>query len=167
MAYMSSEVSDRYEFHFGGHAGIYFPIWVRPQLELQPELLFSMQGGGFKFPNTTTTYRMNYLLVPLSAKWFFGEYINIQAGPQLGFLLNANKSFNGTDVGNVRDDLKPYDFSALFGLGFDGRTGLDLSLRYVLGLTALLREDHVTFPKNRVVQISMGYRFRQIRGRRR
>lgn len=165
-SYLASEAVAQNEFLFGVHGGVYFPILVRTRLEVQPEILFSMQGGGYQFSNSITEERLNYLSIPIAAKIYFSNWFNIQVGPQFSYLLNARSEYNDTEAIDVSDDYFSHDISFLLGLGYDDHRGLDITLRYLLGMTTLLREDDIIYPRNRVVQLSLGYRLAQFSNRR-
>lgn len=164
-SYLASETFEQNEFLYGAHGGIYFPILVRNRFEVQPEILFSMQGGGNKTSNSTTTERLNYIAVPIAAKIYFSNWFNIQAGPQFSYLVNARSQYNDTETIDNSEDFFTHDFSFLLGIGYDNHHGLDLTLRYVVGMTALLREDKIIYPRNRVLQLSIGYRLAQFNRR--
>ena len=160
-SYLPSQAVPQNKFLFGLHGGAYFPILVRNRLEIQPEILFSMQGGGHITSNGTSTSRLNYLAVPLAAKVYFNNWFNIQAGPQFSYLLNARSQFNNTESIDASKEFFTHDVSFLLGIGYDDHRGLDLTLRYLMGMTTLLREDNIIYPRNRVIQLSIGYRLAQ------
>jgi len=166
-AYLASELANKTEPIFGLNAGIYIPILIREQLEIQPELLYSSIGGTLKLGTTNVDHRLKYLSLPLLAKRYFGGLFNVQLGPQIQWLLNAEKSYNDETLLDARSEFRSNDISIVAGAGYDSRSGLDLSLRYIHGMTTLLKDDRFIYPKNRVLQFSVGYRFQQLRSKRR
>ena len=72
------------------HAGIFYEARLIGPLSVQPELLYSLQGGSIKgqFENFDT--KLHYFTVPVLAKVTVGP-VFVEAGPQFSFLLNARK----------------------------------------------------------------------------
>jgi len=125
--------------------GGFADFWVAEMLHLQPELQFSIEGS----ENTDITY----LNIPVIFKYYVLEGLNIQAGPQLGFLLDAE---GGTD------DFKALNFVLDFGAGFELPGGFLVEGRYNLGLTDISEADgpfeNVKL-KTKGFQLGVGYRF--------
>jgi hypothetical protein len=82
----------------------------------------------------------------------FGN-VNIQAGPQIGFLLSAKRKDDGEDE-DIKDLFKSTDFGFNLGLGADfGK--LNASARYCIGLSNIADDEDVEI-KNGVFQIALG-----------
>lgn len=138
-------------------AGLYAPIWVGGRCEIQPELLFSMQGAAKDLPDGGTTQFTTFsAVVPVSLKFFLNQTINLQAGVQCGQLLMAT-----ADGEDVAKQINRLDMGVNIGAGIGTRYGLDLTLRYYSGLSSILVEDQTIFPMNRTLQFTVGYRFMQ------
>ena len=58
-------------------------IPIANRFSFQPELLYSGQGS---------SVNLNYLNIPLMAKYNLTKEFSLEAGPQIGFLLSANTS---------------------------------------------------------------------------
>lgn len=145
-------------------AGLYAPIWAGRRVEIQPELLLSLQGAARDLPEgERSTMRSLHASMPVSLKIFLSATFNIQAGVQGAYLLMAR-----TDGEDVRDNLSPLDMGVNAGLGIGTLSGLDITLRYYSGLSNTLAEDRAIYPSNRTLQLTIGNRFMQFaRGRRR
>ncbi len=78
---LNANVSNRTGFHAGAFALIKITAFA-----IQPEVLFSKQGS--KFTVNTTSYEANfdYIAVPVMLKFYLPLGLNLQAGPQFGFL---------------------------------------------------------------------------------
>lgn len=148
----------------GAVAGVYVPLLVSARLELQPELLLSYQGSDLQqVERDATRIRMLYLQVPLSAKLFLTNAINLQAGLQAGRCLQAK-----ADDTEVTDDMRTYDVGFTAGLGVDLRRGLDITARYYGGTTPTLLTTTGVNPRHRLIQLTAGLRlvrFSHRRGR--
>jgi hypothetical protein len=144
----------------GGVVGVYFPIFMGPRFELQPELVGAMLGasrtiGEVKQPEV----RSLYLQIPITAKLFLSNAFNLQGGAQFGQLMMAQQE--GQDV---TDAFNPIDIGLNFGLGLDMIRGWDLTMRYYSGMKPTLVDDDTLFPTNRSLQLTAGYRITQFKG---
>ena len=145
-------------------AGVYAPIWAGSRVEIQPELLLSLQGTTRDLPDGDhSTLRDLRVALPVSLKLFIGRTFNLQAGVQGSLLLLAKT--NGTDV---KKELGPLDMGVNVGAGIGTISGMDYTLRYYNGLSNVLAEDKSIYPTNHTLQLTVGYRFMKFgRGRRR
>ena len=116
---------------------------------MQPELLYSMEGSNEDESN------LDFIRIPVMAKFFLGEGFNLQAGPELAFVAGG---------GAIKDSLKSMDFGLGFGAGYELSSGLMFDARYNLGLSDLndfptgsgLEDAKIT---TNSFQIGLGYRF--------
>lgn len=78
-------------------------------------------------------YQFNYVSLPVMLRYNITENFNLQAGPQLGFLMSAKVS-DGDNSIDIKDGFKGIDFGAGFGAGVDfGK--FNAGIRYYLGLS--------------------------------
>ena len=138
-----SDYKTKTGFHFGGLV----EVKLLQNLSVQAELIYSFQGAkangqGFNDIN------YNYITVPVLAKFYLiTERLSLEAGPQFAFLVNNNVDF---------DNPKTFDFAVDGGLDFNFTQHVFGQARYVAGLTDTSKDATV---KNRVIQLSLGYRF--------
>jgi hypothetical protein len=132
------------------HGGA-FALFKLTKIGIQPELLFSQQGADVGNIDLKTSY----MTIPVMVKLYLVAGLNLQAGPQFGFLTSAE--LDGTDV---KDSFKNSDISANIGLGWDLPFGLTVDARYNFGLADVKDSDAITTEelKSRVIQISVGYK---------
>lgn len=154
-------------------------------LVFQPELLYSQSGGRNTYNilggTTKTTYRINYLELPLLAKLQLGNRsgegfgFHIAAGPWLGYALNGKSKVVVTVGGSTIIEESDYNFddeddAKRINYGLIGAAGLSFNslifdLRYNYGLNNLLDEDADNNNDNnpvlqtRGVALTLGYRF--------
>jgi hypothetical protein len=137
----------------GIHAGLLGHIHLNHQFALQPEIMYSMQGA--KLGNTTI--ELDYINVPLLVQYMFNNGFRMQAGPQVGVLINS-RARNNVSV-NISDSYKPVDVGLSFGVGFiHSATSLGIDLRYNLGLTDISKTSAVE-STNRGLQVGIFYLF--------
>ena len=136
-------------FNIGGFA----EIKLDEKFAIQPELLYSGQGAKFQ---DVGNFNLNYIYVPVMAKYSITEEFKIEAGPQVGFLMSAK--IDGMDA---KDLVKSTDFGLNLGAGYDITQNIGLNLRYCMGLSQTQKElmEGETASKNSVIQLSVGYKF--------
>ena len=139
---------NRTGYHFGA-----FGLIKLTKIGIQPEILFSQQGTKVKVDGNDFESNFSYINIPIILKLYTIAGINLQAGPQFGFLSKAE-----IDDDDAKDFVKSSDVSLALGAGWDLPFGLTLDARYNLGLSDIndgISEDKV---KNQVWQISVGYK---------
>lgn len=156
-------------FHLGGFA----EIKLNEKFSIQPELMFSTQGAKAEYiddfegfaVNIEENLKINYIVLPIMAKYYVSEKFSIQAGPQIGFLISAKDeitaSFEGESQSeeiDIKDETKSIDFGLNLGFGYNFTDKLFADARYNIGLSSIPDDSEVDV-KNGVFQLSLGYRF--------
>ena len=143
-----------YKSKTGLHAGGLVHIHISQHFAVQPEVVFSMQGGE---DNANGKLKVNYINVPVLAQYMFNQGFRIQTGPQIGFLVSAEQKTGNTET-KVDDLLEGIDFSWSIGAGYLSPSGLGVDARYNFGLTDIW--EHEAFEiRNRVFQVGLFYQF--------
>jgi len=144
----------------GYHIGA-FALFKVTAFAIQPELIFSQQGSTVKFNGQDFDANFSYVNVPVIAKFYLPLGLNLQLGPQFGFLTSAESDFNPVNA-QGGTDLKEYyknsDVSLGMGIGWDLPFKLTIDARYNLGLTEINDNASLTATKNQVFQLSLGYK---------
>lgn len=136
-------------YHFGA-----FGLIKLTKIGIQPEILFSQQGSKIKTNTSDFDANFSYINVPIIVKLYTIAGINLQAGPQFGFLSRAE-----IEDQDVKDAVKSSDISLALGAGWDLPFGLTLDARYNLGLSKIDDDDPTLSKiKNQVWQVSVGYK---------
>ncbi len=127
----------------GAVFGFLVDMHVAGKLRFQPEFLYSAQGSKEK------ALRADYLQIPLMLKYNLTDFLNIQAGPQVGFKIHE-----------FEDSFKNFDYAANIGFGLTILENVAVEARYSLGLADMFDEDRApNFEgKNAVIQIGLTYR---------
>ena len=175
LASMTGDSSADLDARTSLHLGFTAEIEISDSFSLQPELIYSGQGytADYQFEdegdniNAEVTGKVNYLNLPVMAKFYVAESFSLEFGPQIGFLMSAEETDSdpiyGSDTYDFKDELKSTDFSLNFGAGYKLESGLNFGLRYNMGLTDI--PDEVTQDgdyddiKHGVFQVSVGYTF--------
>jgi hypothetical protein len=156
-------VGSNYENRTGFHGGA-FALLKLSKIGIQPELLFSQQGSKFRVDNSDYEANYNYFNIPVIVKLYTVAGINLQVGPQFGFVAGGEQKITDRTSGvkttqDAKDVLKGSDFSAALGVGWDLPFGLSIDGRYNLGLSKATKGTAASpEAKNQVWQISVGYK---------
>ena len=144
----------------GFHAGFFGEFMISNKFAIQPEVLYSAQGTELEFEGISGDLKLDYITIPVMAKYYVADAFSLELGPQIGFLVSA-KAKSGGESEDVKDELKSTDVSLNFGLGYDITQNFMIGARYSLGLTRLQDEliPGEDESKNSVFQISVGYKF--------
>ena len=135
----------------GFYAGLFADITISEKFHVQPELFFAQasQNGDSG----------NMLILPIMGKYYITKKLNLQAGPQLDYILDDDS-----------EGVKKLGIGLGAGLAYDINKNFLLEARYSFGLTNRL--DDVDFSeidpilsgfdiksKFNFLQIGVGYRF--------
>lgn len=127
----------------GAVFGFFVDMHLIGKLRFQPELLYSAQGA------KEEALRADYLQMPLMIKFEITDFLNIQAGPQVGVKIHE-----------FEDSFKNFDFAVNGGIGVEVLENVSIEARYSLGLADMFDEDRApNFEgKNAVIQLGVTYR---------
>ena len=81
-----------YDSKVGFHAGLLAHIHLAKQWALQPELVYSTQGAKYTTQAGETKVKLNYINVPVMVQYMFKNGFRLQAGPQVGIMVNGELS---------------------------------------------------------------------------
>lgn len=148
----ATSASETFNSRTGYHAGAFLKVKLT-KLAIQPEILFSQQGTTVKTTTASVERTLSYVNIPIMLKFYLISGLNLQAGPQFGFLTSAVTS--GVDVKSLYNSS---DISIALGAGFDIKK-LSIDARYNLGVSEVNSSVTAASPsaKNQVFQLSLGY----------
>jgi opacity protein-like surface antigen len=126
----------------GFYVGGLVDFSVSEKFHVQPELLYSIEGA--------KDAKLNYLRIPIMAKYYVADGLSLQAGPELAFKAGGDDT--------VKDSAKSMDYGLGIGAGYELTNGLMFDARYNLGLNNIDNTGFGTV-KNVSFNIGLGYRF--------
>ena len=158
IASLKIEDFDNTDSRLGLHAGLLAHIHLAPQWAVQPELLYSAEGGKVDFGGgSEATYKNDYVNIPVMFQYMFDNGFRIEAGPQLGLLVSS-KIEDENDVEDDADDtFKTTNVSLGVGLNYLSHSGFGFGGRYNHGVSNIAEGNGDA--KGRVFQISLFYMF--------
>ncbi|WP_139854884.1 MULTISPECIES: porin family protein [Aequorivita] len=151
-SYGVGSLGSRTSFHIGALA----EIPLKGKFALQPELLYSSEGSDWSWGLGDNALKLDYIRVPVLAKFYIIEGLSAEAGPVFGVLVNASDDSDE----DIKDAFKSFD--AAFGIGATYRLnmGVFFSLRYNKGLLDVNDiDDYSGSNQSNVFQVSAGYSF--------
>lgn len=154
---------DNAEMKTGFHVGAVAEIKFNEKFSIQPEVVYSAQGAKANIGNIQGKVNLDYINVPILAKYYIVDGFSVEAGPQIGFLVKAEGKGTVDNVSvtnDIKDNFKSTDFGLGFGLAYDLPIGMFVNARYNLGLSDIRNNtssgDAI---KNNVIQVGIGYKF--------
>jgi hypothetical protein len=133
----------------GYHLGAFFsPGQGKKIIGFRTELIYSKQGYDFKSGNKSGTVDLDYILLPQMFTLNITKLIQLQAGGQLAFLMNAkaDSSVSGGPLGEyqkVIDFYNKIDYGITAGAEVHPYKGLLLGVRYNAGLSNLFKDQQL------------------------
>ena len=141
------------------HVGAVAEITVSDLFSVQPELLYSMQGSQDK-DDSSLKNNNHYITLPIMVKYFINETISIDAGPQIGYLLFAQKSNGWEEWTDIKDQLNAFDYGFNIGASYEMDNGMNINIRYNYNFANIYKSNDFDLKANNtVIQISLGYKF--------
>lgn len=176
------DLTDGIKFRFSGHGGVFVEMELAYNFALQTELLYSSQGfqvssdllaienngGAIDDNDFRTNVQLNYLTVPILGKFALNDRLDVEFGPQFGFLLNQVSKIKNLDQ---RDETVPdnrtsisgdfqLDYGVVAGLNLHINDVLSIEPRFYIGLRNRLNGlDSALQNYNVTIQISANYSF--------
>ncbi|CAM3392266.1 porin family protein [Aequorivita lipolytica] len=184
-ASISGDFTDDYDGRTSFHIGGLVEIPISEKFAIQPELLYSSQGAKSEYDDSfgdsivigKEKLKLDYINIPIMAKYYIIDGLSVEAGPQFGVLISAQNEyevsgFRGDESGDddVKDLYKTLDISFGFGGSYRLTNGLFFSARYVIGISDVTNEDdfegdfgpfdiEAFKQRNSVIQLSAGFSF--------
>ena len=163
-------------------AGLEAEYGVAEKFGLTAGLFYSMQGVKQEANGSTTldgvpysagvktTYKLDYLNIPILAQYYLIKGLAVKAGVQLGFNVSkkgeieftesyAGETEKETFKGKLEDSVKSFQFAIPVGLSYEYQNFV-LDARYNIFLTKAFKEGFiVSDSRHSVFSFTLGYKF--------
>ena len=138
---------------FGANVGVVSNIRFTKKQAIQAELMYA--GKGFIQESYDMKHSLHYIEIPfLYQRYFFANKkgghlaekrrsgnIFIFGGPQVSILMKSTGKYQNPEMGAETVDMytitRPFDMSAVAGLGYAMKNGFSIDARYALGFRHL------------------------------
>ncbi|MDZ7743859.1 MAG: porin family protein [Bacteroidota bacterium] len=139
----------------GLNAGIFLNSKLGP-VGIQADFLYKRMGSKYETPVLLNDYEertlnLDYIQIPVVAKFHPVPMLNAHAGPYFGYLINVDDE---SDLLG-KDDFVKTDFGLTFGLGFK-ISRLMLEARYGVGLVDVFEKDGTEY-NNSSLSFNVGF----------
>lgn len=162
----ASDVSDA---RVGLHFGFFGEFKMSEKFAIQPEILFTMQGGNATEQGQDTGFRLNYIAIPVMFKFYTSDKFSLELGPQFGFLTNSSVFVDQVSV-DGGELFNSFDLNLGAGLNYEVSSKVFLNARYTFGITNIASTTYQQVirdelnvgsfsMKNTNLQFGLGYRF--------
>lgn len=121
---------------------------------VQPELVFTLQGA-IDSEHAEDKVSLNYVALPIVAKYFLSRGFNVQFGPRVGMLVMAQVTLDETDI-QIKDQLGTWDYGVVFGTGYQKKSW-GVSARYYHGFSDIYEATEGVTIRNQMLQITVAY----------
>jgi len=132
----------------GLQAGVFGGVKFSDKFGIQADILYSQQGADTDLGK----FDLNYVNVPVVVKYYLFHGLNLQAGPQFGFVVDDNISKVFGEIVKAEKS----DVSGIVGAGYDFPFGIRVDARYNFGFTDVIEGSD---GKNSVYSVALGYSF--------
>ncbi|CAM4299407.1 porin family protein [Gillisia limnaea] len=153
--------------------GLLAEIPVSDRFSVQPEVLYSGQGYDIseRSNGNDIEYQLDYINIPVLAKFYVTDGFALEAGPQVGFLVNSEIDYNPSSTNDnnsislSEDQFNTVDFSVALGASYKFQGGFFVNGRYNIGLTDIYDDSFANNifsgadAKHSVVQAGIGFMF--------
>ena len=168
-----ANIKDESGFNSDSRTGYMVGAYIAPAakkfLGFRSEIILSRQGYNYKTATNTNNVNLDYLLLPQLFVIRFSKLVQVHAGVQGAFLLNANVDSTGSGSGSLFDYFKRFDYGLAGGIEIFPFKGFFIGGRMNISLNNVNEEAPLggSWPgfiprvdaKNNVVQIYTGWRF--------
>jgi hypothetical protein len=152
-----SAILNAVKYKNGLTVGGFVTIPILDPIAIEPEVLFSQEGG----QSSTGSVQLNYIEVPLLIKCYLIDNgpirPNIYVGPDIGALLSAQSTVNSVS-GNLKSQIDSADYGIVIGGGLDINP-FTIEFRYTAGERQISNMASVSNLKNGVKSILVGLNF--------
>ena len=161
MANVAGDNASDNSMKMGLNAGAVVDLGLSDNFSINASVLYSQMGDQSK-ASSSNKLNLNYITIPILAKYRLSSGLNFFAGPYLGFLMSADYKSSAGSV-DVKDQVQSTDFGLHVGVGFQLEGGLGFNARYGLGLSNLDKSVAGVSPTpsntNSLIAINVSYMF--------
>ncbi|PIB37862.1 porin family protein [Maribacter sp. 4G9] len=167
LGYNESRISKtRLEPKSGLYIGGFLDIPISARYAIQPEVLYSSQGGASVSPDFGDV-QIDYLSVMAANKFYVGPAKGFHFNLGLGLDINLKNNFVNLFNGDADGEISPFDVVVFGGMVYEFNFGLILEARYKQGTVSvdffvaddLYEEDGSNL--NGVFQLGASYKFKR------
>lgn len=153
----------------GYFVGAFFGPRPKKLFGYRSEIMLSRQGYDYKSASNSGNVNLDYLLIPQLFTLNFTKKVEVHAGLQLGFLLNATADSSGGRQTGLLDYFNRFNYSLAGGLQVSPVSGMIIGARMNISVSKLNEDLAIggsrpayiakDILRNNVIQLYAGWRF--------
>lgn len=157
---MSSDGFQDTEMRRGYQVGVLAEIPFTLRFSVQPELLYATQGTEAEIAMlgsgpVLVEYQLDYIQVPVLAKYYLLYNLSLEAGPSVNFLIDE-ELFGTSNPQN--NSVQTFEFGGAVGASYLFFGGFFVHARYVQGFTNVFNNESIVgSAKNYGFQLGLGF----------
>ena len=172
---LTSVTGDGTKYKPGFAVGLEGQYQMNNWFALSAAVMYQQQGFKIKDMDDLKA-NIDYVNIPIMAKFYVTKGLSLNAGLQPGFLVKAKMkgdvTYNGTTISydeDFKDACNSFDLSVPLSIAYELPMGLAFEARYTYGVTNVGKDafdgthassyDKLYKNKNSVFQITVGYKF--------
>lgn len=139
------------------YAGAYAKLFITENWAIQSEIVYSRQGAQDEVNELKILQRINYINIPILAKYYIVKKLSVEVGPQLGIKLDSESKFDDYKLKNS-EAFTSVDLSLAIGASYYIMNNISVNVRCNIGLTNILTNKSYSSTNN-VFQLGLSYAF--------
>lgn len=164
----ASMILDRaYDMQYNFNAGAFFELDLSTEWSVEIAGIYSRQGMKYsKMPisltkTAETNFKLDYVNIPIVAKYYPWKGLNIFLGPELNILTSAkSKTVGVAGETSLWSQYQKYNISGVAGIGYTWECGFLITAQYSNTLLSIYRSSaNMEKTYGGVAQINVGWRF--------
>lgn len=163
---LASITSDDTKYKPGFAVGLEGQYQMNNWFALSAAVMYQQMGTKVKNIDDLK-WNIDYVNIPIMAKFYVTKGLSLNAGLQPGFMVKSKFKVGDADL-DVKDACNSFDLSVPLSIAYELPMGLAFEARYTYGLTNVGKDafdsktssyDKLYQNKNSVFQITVGYKF--------
>lgn len=169
---LSKITADDTKYKAGLAAGFEGQYQINNWFALSAGVMYQQKGSKFKSSAYINTDKlklnMEYIDIPVMAKFYVAKGLSLNAGLQPGFLTKAKSDWDGEET-DIKDSFEKFNFEVPISIAYEFPMGLVIEARYSFGATDVGKNveyekgtsdwKKAYQNKNEVFQLTVGYKF--------
>lgn len=156
------------KYKTGLYLGATFEIPLGEKFSIQPEILYSSQGIKGKalvnypsllpgtMPVVYAEHKLDYIKIPVLAKWYLIKNFSLEIGPSFNFLVNDEFTYNSY---TQTDLAEKFEFGGVVGLSYKTKSNVVVNANYLNGFSNVLKSPFEN-SKSYGFSVGIGYLFK-------
>jgi hypothetical protein len=151
------------KYRLAFHIGVITKVELKKNFSLNFELILSDKGSNYvrminAIQNENVNLHLLYLNLPLLVSYNILDKLNLEIGPEIGYLISARAKSSSIDVDLKSTYDNNFDFGLATGMNYEFLDHWKIGVRYTHGFSSVIKTpDNYWKFQNRTLQLSIVY----------